>query len=167
VSLFERQQRKQQGKKVFMSRNSLGLAVVAFVIVAATSAVQLFGLPLAPLAALALGALAGWWVAANGEGGWRTALRAGAVVGVGALVGAVAGLAVPALIAGSLPDVQEFVQASEPHPEARIPTAWIAPLAGLGGVLGGLILGIGDLALAAIGAVTAAALRSGSRPAGT
>jgi hypothetical protein len=150
-----------------MSRNWFLLATIAFVVVAATSAVQLLGLPVAPLAALALGALAGWFAAAEGEGGWRAALRAGAVVGAGALLGAVAGLTVPALIAGSLPDVQAYVQASEPHPEARIPTAWIAPLAGVGGVLGGLILGIGDLALAAIGAVGAAALRNSSRPART
>lgn len=148
-----------------MLRNGLGLAVIAFVIVAATSAVQLLGLPLAPLAALALGALAGWWAAAEGDGGWRAALGAGAVVGAGALLGAVVGLAVPALIAGSLPDVQAFVQASEPHPEARIPLAWIAPLAGAGGLLGGLLLGLGNLALAAIGALAAAALRNGSGPA--
>ena len=77
-------------------------------------------------------------------------------------MGAVAGLALPALMAGSLPGVQEFVQASEPHPDARIPTAWIAPLAGLGGVLGGLALGIGNLVLAAGGGAVAGALRGGS-----
>lgn len=54
---------------------------------------------------------------------------------------------------------------AEPHPEARIPLAWIAPLAGAGGLLGGLLLGLGNLALAAIGALAAAALRNGSGPA--
>ena len=142
------------------------LALVAFLIVALTSAVQLFGLPVAPLTALVLGALAGWFTAANGVGGRWDALRAGLFVGAGALLGAVVGLALPALVAGSLPGVQEYVQLSEPHPEARIPSTWIAPLAGLGGLLGGLLLGIGDLMLAALAAVTAAALRSGSRPAG-
>ena len=142
------------------------LTIVAFVIVALTSALQLFGLLVAPLATLALGALAGWFAAANGAGGWRAALRAGLLVGAGALLGAVVGLALPALVAGNLPGVQEFVQLSEPHPEARIPIAWIAPLAGLGGLLSGLVLGIGDLALSALAAVMAAALRNGSRPAG-
>ena len=148
-----------------MSRRLWILAILAFVVAALTTAVSLLGLPLAPLAALALGALAGWWGTGDGEG-WRAALWAGVFVGAGALLGAVAGLAIPALAAGSLPGVQEFVQMSEPHPEARIPAAWIAPLAGLGGLLGGLVLGIGDLVLAAVAAVVAGALRGGSRPAG-
>lgn len=148
-----------------MSRRLWILAILAFVVVALTSAVSLLGPPLAPLAALALGALAGWWATSDG-GGWRAALWAGVFVGAGALLGAVAGLALPALAAGSLSGVQEYVQLSEPHPEARIPTAWIAPLAGLGGLLGGLVLGVGDLVLAAVAALIAGAMHGGSRPAG-
>lgn len=142
------------------------LALAAFVIALLTSALQLVGLLVAPLAALALGAAAGWWAAATGADGWKTAARAGLLVGIGALLGAMVGVGLPALLAGSFPGVQEFVQASEPHPEARIATEWIAPLAGLAGLMSGFVLGLGDLALALLGAVTAAALRNSSRPTG-
>jgi hypothetical protein len=57
------------------------------------------------------------------------------------------------LIAANMPAVQAFVQASEPHPEARIPTSLIAPLAGLAGVVTGGLLGAGYLVLAVVGAL--------------
>jgi hypothetical protein len=68
------------------------------------------------------------------------------------------GLAVPAILIGSLPDVQAFVQASEPHPEARLPFELIGPLAGAAGAVVGVILGVGDLLAAALGGLVAGLL---------
>ena len=40
------------------------------------------------------------------------------------MLGSIVGLAVLALFVGNIPEVQTYVQNSEPHPEARIPTEW-------------------------------------------
>jgi hypothetical protein len=140
-----------------MTRTLYILAFAAFVLVALTTAFQIVDVPLAPGVALIFGALAGWQAARTAPA-QISPLRAGAVVGVGALLGAVLGLAAPAILIGSLPGVQEFVQASEPHPEARLPFELIAPLAGLAGGVVGVILGVGDLLAAALGGLIAGAL---------
>jgi hypothetical protein len=140
-----------------MTRTLYVLTFAAFFVAALTSVVQLVDVPLAPLAALVLGAIAGRQ-AARTVPGHISPVWAGAVVGVGALLGAVLGMAAPAIWIGSLPDVQAFVQASEPHPEARLPFELIAPLAGLTGILIGLILGVGNLLAAALGGLIAGAL---------
>jgi hypothetical protein len=59
----------------------------------------------------------------------------GLVVGVGALLGAVAGLTALGWIAGDYRQVQEFVRSSKPHPDARLPYGWIAPLGAIAGAL--------------------------------
>ncbi len=132
-----------------MNRSILYLAIAAFVVVALLTPFELFGVPLAPLAAIVMGALAGWWVSSTRpEHTAGSAARAGAGVGLGALLGSIAGLAVLALWIGNIPEVQAFVQNSEPHPEARIPTDWVAPLGALAGVVTGFFAGVIDLALA-------------------
>jgi hypothetical protein len=131
-----------------MNRTILWLAVAAFVVVALLTPFQLFGVPLAPLAAIVMGGVAGWWVSSTRpEHTAGRAARAGAWVGLGALLGSIAGLTVLALWMGNIPEVVSFVQNSEPNPEARIPTDWIAPLGALAGVVVGFIVGVIDLAL--------------------
>jgi hypothetical protein len=131
-----------------MNRTIMYLAVAAFVVVALLTPFELFGVPLAPLAAIVFGAGAGWWVAATRpEHTAGNAARAGAWVGLGALLGSIIGLAVLALWIGNIPEVQAFIQSSEPHPEARIATDWIAPLGALAGVIIGFFAGIVDLVL--------------------
>lgn len=131
--------------------------MVALVIVGLVTPFELVGVPLAPIAALVLGAIAGWWVVKSrmeygaGEGdAVRSATRAGAAVGIGALLGSILGLAVLATWMGNIPELQTWVQNSEPHPEARIPSEWIAPLGALAGVVVGLIVGVLDLALSTL-----------------
>jgi hypothetical protein len=148
-----------------MSRNIIFLTTLAFVVVAVATPFELMGIPLASIAAIAIGAIAGWRASkARGEGTAVRGAEAGAWAGVGALLGSIVGLAVLALIIGNIPEVQEAVRASEPHPDARIPTNLIAPLAALGGVLGGFALGLIELALATVGGLVAALIYGRNHP---
>lgn len=149
-----------------MDRTTLLLALLTFIVVALATPVQILGLPLAPIAGLIIGMYAGWR-AARGHipSGAGDGLRAGALVGLGALLGSVIALTVMAAVIGSLPGVQDAVRLSEPHPEARIPVEMIAPLAALGGVVGGLALGLVELALAALGGAAGALIYTQRHPA--
>jgi hypothetical protein len=121
---------------------------------------------LAPLAAIVIGAIAGWWVSGTRvEFTTINGSRAGFVVGIWALLGSVVGLGLLALFIGNIPEVQSFVQSSEPHPKARIPTGWIAPLGALAGVVVGLILGIFDLILSVVAGWIAGAVHGQPYPA--
>jgi hypothetical protein len=147
-----------------MNRNTIIMASLAFVIVALATPFQLLGVPLAPLAALVIGAAAGWLVSRrSGESAAGSGARAGAIVGAGALLGSVVGLAVLALFVGNIPEVQAYVQTSEPNPEARIPTDWVAPLGALAGVVVGFLVGLFDLALSAVAGWIAGVFRGQSR----
>jgi uncharacterized membrane-anchored protein YitT (DUF2179 family) len=149
-----------------MSRNTIILATLALIIVALATPFELVGIPLASLAALAIGAVAGWWACtARGEGSATRGAGAGAIADSGALLGSIIGLAVLALIIGNIPEVQEAIRASEPHPDARIPTSLIVPIAALGGMIGGFVLGLIDLALAAVGGLVAALIYGRNHPA--
>jgi len=146
-----------------MNRNTLILAVSAFVIVALATPFQFFDVPLAPVAALMFGAIAGWWMLnSKSEHTAVDGLKAGAIVGVGALLGSVVGLAVLALFVGNIPEVQAYIQNSEPHPEARIPTEWIVPLGALAVIIVGFVMGLFDLAASAVAGLVAGALRARS-----
>jgi hypothetical protein len=148
-----------------MTRNTIILATLAFIVVALATPFEVLGIPLASVAALAIGAVAGWWISkARGEGSAAQGVSAGVIAGSGALLGSIVGLAVLALVIGNIPEVQEAVRASEPHAEARIPTSLIAPLAALGGVIGGFVLGLVDLALSAIGGLVAALIYGRQHP---
>ena len=148
-----------------MTRDTLILVALAFIVVALATPFELVGIPLASLAAIVLGAIAGWWTSkARAEGSAVRGAKAGAIAGVGALLGSIIGLAVLALVIGNIPAVQEAVRASEPHPEARIPTSLIAPLAALGGVIGGFVLGLVDLALSAVSGLVAALIYGCKHP---
>ncbi len=142
-----------------MDRATLILSLMAFILVALATPFQLVGVPLAPIVAVVMGAVAGWWtLRIHREQGAAQGARAGALVGVAALLGAVVALGVIALGVGSLPAVQDYVRASEPHPEARIPVELITPLATVGGVMTGFVLGVGDLILSALAGWVAALL---------
>ena len=146
-----------------MNRTVLYLAVAAFVVVALLTPFEVFGVPLAPLAAIIMGGLAGWWVSSTfPEHTAGSAARAGAWVGLGALLGSIAGLAVLALWIGNIPEVQAFVQNSEPQPGARIPADWIAPLGALAGVVVGFFAGVIDLVLSWIAGWIAGAVNTRS-----
>jgi hypothetical protein len=104
-----------------MTRNTIILATLAFIVVALATPFEVLGIPLASVAALAIGAVAGWWISkARGEGSAAQGVSAGVIAGSGALLGSIVGLAVLALVIGNIPEVQEAVRASEPHAEARI-----------------------------------------------
>ena len=150
-----------------MNRTTLILAILAFIIVALATPFQVVGLPLAPLTALLIGALAGWRAARlHVEGAAAWGVKAGAIVGVGALLGSIVVLVVLATALGSQGSIQDYIRASEPHPEARIPVEAIAPLAAAGGAVTGLLLGLGDLVLSAIGGFFAALIYNRQHPAG-
>jgi len=149
-----------------MTRNTLILVALAFIVVALATPFELVGIPLASLAAIVLGAIAGWQVSkARGEGTAARGAAAGAWAGVGALLGSIVGLAVLALVIGIIPEIQDAIRASEPHPEARIPPSLIAPLAALGGVIGGFVLGLVDLAFSAVSGLVAALIYNRQHPA--
>lgn len=150
-----------------MNRSTLMLAILAFILVALATPFQIVGLPLAPIAALVIGAVAGWRAARlhlEGAAGWGA--KAGAIVGVGALLGSIIVLVVLATALGSQTGIQEYIRASEPHPAARIPVEAITPLAAAGGAVTGLLLGLGDLVLSAIGGFFAALVYNRQHPAG-
>jgi hypothetical protein len=134
-----------------MKRDTIIMALLAFVLVGAVTLIPVAGIPLALLAALIAGAVAGWWVArTQGVGTATSGVRAGAIVGVAALLGSIVGLTILGLVVGNDPTVQTWIQFSEPHPEARLPGDLIVPLAALAGVLGGLVFGVFDLLVSVV-----------------
>jgi hypothetical protein len=141
-----------------MSRNWLW-AAGAFGLVLVATLVPGVGPPLlAPVAALGIGAAAAWSRRHAAYGTLGQAAGAGLVAGVGGLLASLAVFTVLGFVLGGDPAVQEFVRASEPHPEARLPYGWIAPLgAALGGFVG-LGVGLANLALSAIGGLVAGML---------
>ena len=148
-----------------MNRNTFLLAVLALVAVCLATPLQLLGIPLAPIVALVLGAIAGWWISSvRGRGTAEGGVVSGAIVGLGALIGSIIALAVVALFIGNIPEVQQLIQSSEPHPEARLPSNLIAPLALLSGVLGGFMLGIADMVLAALSGMIAGVIYGHRHP---
>jgi hypothetical protein len=132
-------------------------AVLALVIVAVVSLLPYFGsFLIAPLVALALGAMVGQR-AAVGAGNRTTAeaARAGSLVGLGALVGSIVGLTILVLFVVDIPAVQDYIRASEPNPEARIPYDWMVPLGTLMGIVVGFLAGLFDLVCAVVASLVA------------
>jgi hypothetical protein len=141
-----------------MKASTLVAAVAELTVVAGAGVlVPVHGpLLIGPLAALAIGIGVVWYeVAETGGSSAGRGLRLGAVAGVGALIGSVIAFTVVLAVIGSNPAVQEFVRASEPHPEARIPADMIPALGALTGVLAGLAFGAFNLALSAFGGLFA------------
>ena len=146
-----------------MKRIGFITAGLAFIIVALLTPFEVAGVPLAPVAAIIIGAAAGWWTSKTFVSTPERGASAGAIAGIGALLGSMIGLAVLALIIGSMPEVQELICNSEPNPEARIPTEWIGPMAVVGGAIGGFMLGLIDLVLATVAGLFAALLYGRNR----
>ena len=153
-----------------MARVGLIMAAVAFIVVALTSLIPLVGAFLvAPLAALAIGAGAGWWASkVLGGGSAGRGAGAGAITGVGALFGSVVGLALLAAMfgnsVGNNPDFQQQLQqgiedAQEQNPDPQAPDIEIPEIsggavtgaAGVVGAVGGFCFGLVDLLLAVLG----------------
>ncbi|MCU0490538.1 MAG: hypothetical protein MUD01_02925 [Chloroflexaceae bacterium] len=117
-----------------------------------------------PLATLIIALVSGWLAYQQGTTEVRgLGLRAGAWAGFGALVGITVVFAAMLFAIGSDPGVQEFVRASEPHPEARLPYAAIAPLAAGVGALLGLVTGFFSLLAALIGGLLVDLFLAGGR----
>ena len=148
-----------------MGRVGLIMAGVALVAVALSSLIPLIGWFLvAPLAALIIGAGAGWWaLKALGGGSAGRGAGAGAIAGIGALIGSVIGLALlGAVFASSANDPavqQEFQRqleaAREQNPDAAVPDLDLGALATGGSILGGFCFGLVDLLLSTIGGLIA------------
>jgi len=49
------------------------------------------------------------------------------------------------------PSIQKFVRNSEPHPEARVPIEWMAPLGAAVGGFAGFAMGLINLDLSSLG----------------
>lgn len=117
---------------------------------------------LIPGVALLVGIIASWLVTrGDTTPGWRGA-RVGAAAGFGALVACTLVFTALLGVVGSDPLVQAFVQASEPHPEARLSAeliSWIG--AGLGALLG-LTIGAESFAAATFGGAVVDVLRERS-----
>lgn len=127
-------------------------AGVAFLLVFVLSCVPVVGaMLLAPLAAVVLGALAGRSAVRVPGAGLGAAFNAGAIVGVGALLASMGALAVFGFGVSLDPGVQEAIRATEPHPEARVPYAWVAPLGASFGAFIGLLVGVVGLVVASVG----------------
>jgi hypothetical protein len=126
------------------------LAVLAGVAVLVVSLIPYLGsLVLAPLMVLALSARAGRQAAAESTtDALNQAAKAGTLVGMATLIGSIVGLTLLVVLAVRIPAVQEYIRASEPHPDARIPYAWIVPLGAVAGSIVGFFIGLVDLLLA-------------------
>jgi hypothetical protein len=134
------------------------MALLALVVVGLSTLIPVLGaLIVAPLAALFVGAGAGWW--ASKELGYGTAGRgagAGAIAGIGALLGPIIILTIAATILGRSAAFQQQVQqglesARQQNPGADVPNLNPAALATAGGALGGFCLGLVYLLLSTIG----------------
>lgn len=132
-------------------------AFIALVAVSLVSLVPYFGsFVIAPLIALAVGAVAGRHAAAlAGNRTTGQAVRAGSLVGLGALIGSIIGLTLLVLFIVDIPAVQDFIRTSEPNPEARIPSEWLMPLGTLMGIVVGFLAGLFDLVVAVVGGLVA------------
>lgn len=115
-----------------------------------------------PTISLAIGLVAGWLAADGTTQSTQAGTRAGAAAGVGAL------FAVTLVCAGLLawlgrdPAVQQLVQLSEPHPEARLAPETIPWLGAGVGTLLGLAIGAQSFATALFGGLIADLLRGRS-----
>lgn len=151
-----------------MGRVGLWMGLLALVAVALSSLIPLLGSFLvAPLAALLIGAGAGWW--ASKVEGYGTAGRgagAGAIAGIGALLGSAIGLALLGGLLGRFANTPEFQQeyqrqletARQQNPGATLPNFDPRAIGAVGGVVGtalGFCFGIVDLLLAVIGGLIA------------
>lgn len=118
--------------------------------------------PLIPGVVLVLGIVAGWLATRGGAMERWAGARVAAAGGFGALVVVTALFTVMIATLGADPVVQAFVQASEPHPEARIASDMIPWLgAGIGALLG-LAIGAGSWAAAIFGGAVVDVLREQS-----
>jgi hypothetical protein len=141
------------------------MGVLILLAVALVSLIPVVGsFVIAPFVALAVGAVAGRSASRMADAGAANqATKAGAFTGIGALLGSILGLTILLLIIADNPAMQEAIRNSEPHPEARIPYAWMAPLAALGGIVGGFVVGLFDLLLATVGGLLAGLLYDHNR----
>jgi ABC-type Na+ efflux pump permease subunit len=116
-----------------------------------------------PLIAIAAGVLAGRAAVRQHGGTAGDGALAGLFVGAGVLLGAVVGLTALGAIVGNFPEVQELVRNSEPHPEARLPYDWIAPLGAATGALIGFLSGLTYLVPTTLAGLVAATLGEPTR----
>lgn len=115
-----------------------------------------------PAVALVLGIVAGWLTTRGGAMSRWAGARVAAAGGFGALVVVTAMFTVMIATLGADPVVQAFVQANEPHPEARIASDMI-PWLGAGiGALFGLVIGAESWAAAIFGGAVVDVLREQS-----
>jgi hypothetical protein len=131
--------------------------VLALIAVALVSLIPYFGsFVIAPLVALAFGAVAGRR-AAGLEGDRNTGgpAKAGALVGLGALIGSIIGLTLLVLFVVDIPAVQEYIRTSEPNLGARVPYEWMMPIGALMGIVVGFLAGLFDLVVAVLGGLIA------------
>src|ERR1700694_863398 len=139
-------------------------AIVSLITVMALTFVPAVGpFVLAPLASMVIGAAAARAVTGVQASALGPATTAGAIAGIGALLASIVAFALLGFGMGLDPWMQAFVRNSEPHPEARIPYEWIAPLGAALGGFAGLAMGLINLALSSLGG-TIMGLWSGGRP---
>lgn len=161
-------------KEAHVKRIGFTMAMIALVAVAIITQLAIFsagvtatiigGFALALLTAFIVGSGAGWQAAKRrSDDPVMQAAEAGLFTGVGALFGAVIGFAILLLVLGTAPEVQDFIPNSEPHPEARIPIAWIPSLGAAAGVIVGLVVGMFDLAASTLGGLVAGMVYRGRR----
>lgn len=146
-----------------MGRVGLIMGGLALVIVALSSLIPLIGsLVVAPLATILLGAGAGWW--ASKVAGIGTAGRgagAGAITGLGALIGSGIGLVVLVMISANNPEVQRQIQEmmrtiQSENPDATMPdSAQLGTAMTAAGAMLGFCVGLIDLFLATIAGLIA------------
>jgi hypothetical protein len=146
------------------------MAVVAFVAVALVSLIPLVGLVLvAPLTAIVVGAIAGWWASkALGYGTAGRGAGAGAIAGLGALLGSIVGLTVLAGMVGNSAQFQQqfndaLRNAQQQNPGTTMPNINAGTLMTVGGIVGGFCFGLVDLFLSVIAGLIAGAVYGRNR----
>lgn len=168
-----------------MARPALSMAALAFVAIALSMLIPVLGqFAVGPLAALLIGAGAGWWASkAMGGGTAGRGAGAGALAGLGALIGAALGLAILLGINGNRVTnnaefrqtfeeqlEQQLEQQREANPDATIPEidpsdfgAAAGAIGGITGAVAGFCLGLGYLFLSTIGGLIAGVMYGRNR----
>ena len=148
-----------------MARAGWSMAALAFVAVGLSALIPLVGtVIIGPLAAIIIGAGAGWWASKlMGSGGAGRGAGAGSIAGLGAFLGAVVGTIVLFSIFGNNPQFQQQFQqglneAQQQNPEAQIPALNATAIAGAGGAVIGFCMGLFNIFLSMLGGLIAGAV---------
>jgi hypothetical protein len=145
-----------------MARAGWSMAALALVATGLSALIPVIGtIIIGPLAAIIIGAGAGWWASKlAGAGTAGRGAGAGSIAGLGAFLGAIIGTVVLFSIFGNNPEFQQQFQeglneAQQQNPDAQLPALNPAAIAGAGGAVFGFCVGLFNIFLSMIGGLIA------------